>query len=309
VQAVQACLAGLQHDARIAVAFSGGLDSAVLLDIVAQTWAGRGGPLSAIHVHHGISDHADAWAESCRAICARWDINLSITRVSVPRDSREGLEAAARRLRYKVFEAHPAEHVLLAHHANDQAETLLFNLLRGTGVRGAAGIPICSGAAGRYLRPLLGCSRAELERYADTHALTWVEDESNADTGYSRNFIRHAVLPVLSERFPTAVENLARATEYFAEAQLMLDEMAEADLGEHRDFPVPVSLLAGLSHARARNALRYLLALRSVQAPAAVRLEEALRQFIEAAPDRHPSLGLPTYRLFRARGQVAIEIA
>lgn len=309
MQAVQACLAGLHGDTRIAVAFSGGLDSAVLLDIVAQARGGRGSPLSAIHVHHGISDHADAWAESCRAICARWDIPLSIIHVAVPRDSREGLEAAARRLRYAAFEAHPAEHVVLAHHANDQAETLLFNLLRGTGVRGAAGIPICSGSDGRYLRPLLGCSRTELERYADTHGLTWVEDESNADTGYSRNFIRHAVLPILSERFPAAVENLARATEHFAEAQRMLDEMAEADLGEYRDFPVPVSLLAGVSHARARNVLRYLLASRGLQAPASGRLEEALRQFIEAAPDRHPSLALPTYRLFRTRGLVAVEIA
>lgn len=309
VRAVQACLAGLHRDTRIAVAFSGGLDSAVLLDIAAQACAGGVGQLSAIHVHHGISGHADAWAESCRAICAARDIPLSVIQVSVPRDSDEGLEAAARRLRYQAFAAHPADHVLLAHHANDQAETLLFNLLRGAGVRGAAGIPVRSGVAGRYLRPLLACSRAELESYAKVHALQWVEDESNADTAYSRNFIRHEVIPVLSGRFPAAVENLARATEYFAEAQSMLDEMAELDLGEYRDFPIPLSQLCGLSHARARNILRYLLAVRGLQAPSSVRLEEVLRQFMEAGPDRHPSLELPTYRLFRTRGQVDIELA
>lgn len=305
VRAVQACLAGLHRDTRIAVAFSGGLDSAVLLDIAAQA---RAGQLSAIHVHHGISVHADGWAESCRATCAARDIPLTIVRVDVPRNSSEGLEAAARRLRYQAFAAHPADHVLLAHHANDQAETLLFNLLRGTGVRGAAGIPVRSGPAGRYLRPLLACARSELESYAHAHGLNWVEDDSNADTAYSRNFIRHDVVPVLNARFPAAVENLARAAEYFAEAQTMLDEMAELDLGAYRDFPIPVALLAALSHARARNALRYLLALRGLQAPSSVRLEEALRQFIEAGPDRHPSLELPSYRLFRTRGQVAIEL-
>ena len=308
MRAVQACLDGLHRDARVAIGFSGGLDSAVLLDILAELCTGRAGLLSAIHVHHAISPHADAWTESCRAICAARDVPLTVVRISVPRDSSEGLEAAARRLRYQAFAAHPADHVLLAHHANDQAETLLFNLLRGTGVRGAAGIPVRSGAAARYLRPLLACSRAELESYAKAHALQWVEDESNADSAYSRNFIRHEVIPVLSRRFPAAVENLARATEHFAEAQAMLDEMAELDLGEYRAFPIPVSRLSALSHARARNALRYLLALQGLQAPSSVRLEEVLRQFIEAAPDRHPSLELPSYRLFRTRGMVAIEL-
>lgn len=309
VQAVQACLAGLHRDSRIAVAFSGGLDSLVLLDITAQAYAGRPDLLSAIHVHHGISAHADAWAEACGAACAARKVPLTIVRVAVPSGSSEGLEAAARRLRYQAFAAHPAEHVLLAHHANDQAETLLFNLLRGTGVRGAAGIPARSGPTGRYLRPLLACNRTELESYAKAHRLSWVEDESNADTAYSRNFIRHDVVPVLSTRFPAAVENLARAAEYFAEAQGMLDEMAEMDLDPYRDFPVPVGLLAALSHARARNVLRYLLALRGLQAPSSVRLEEVLRQFLEAGPDRHPSLELPAYRLFRTRGQVDIELA
>lgn len=309
VQAVQASLAGLHREARIAVAFSGGLDSTVLLDITAQAYVDRIHLLSAIHVHHGLSVQADAWAESCRVACAARGVPLTIVRVAVPRGSDEGLEAAARRLRYRAFAAHPAEHVLLAHHANDQAETLLFNLLRGAGVRGAAGIPVRSGPAGRYLRPLLACSRVELESYAHAHRLSWIEDESNADTAYSRNFIRHDVVPVLSSRFPAAVENLARAADNFAEAQSMLDELAEMDLGAYRDFPVPVDLLAALSHARARNALRYLLALQGLQAPSSVRLEEVLRQFLEAGPDRHPSLELPTYRLFRTRRQVDIELA
>lgn len=307
--AVRECLHGLPRGARIAVGFSGGLDSAVLLALLAEQARGLDFTLSAIHVHHGLSAHADAWAAFCLDVCLALDVSLEMVQVSVPQGSAEGLEAAARRLRYQAYEAHAADYVLLAHHANDQAETLLFNLMRGAGVRGAAGMPAVAGAAGRYLRPLLSCTRAELETAADKRQLRWIDDDSNADTRFSRNFIRHEVLPVLEQRFPAAVENLARATEYFAEAQTMLDEVARIDLAQHQDFPVPVSVLVSLSAARARNVLRYLLALRGLQAPGSRRLEEVLRQFIEAAPDRHPSLELPAYRLFRTRGLVAIEVA
>lgn len=302
------CLQGLPRGSRIALGFSGGLDSSVLLALLAGQESRQHFEFSAIHVHHGLSAHADAWAAFCHEVCSRAGIPLNVVRIDVPQGTAEGLEAAARRLRYERFEAYPADFILLAHHVNDQAETLLFNLMRGTGVRGAAGMPAVAGPKGRYLRPLLSCTRAELEAYAVEHGLRWVDDDSNSDTRFSRNFIRHEVLPVLERRFPAAVDNLARATEYFSEAQEMLDEMARADLGQSQAFPVPVSLLAALSAARARNVLRYLLARHGLQAPGSKRLEEALRQFIEAAPDRHPSLELPRYRLFRSRGKVAIEL-
>jgi tRNA(Ile)-lysidine synthase len=282
----------LPHGSRVSVAFSGGLDSSVLLSLAALC----------------ASPNADAWAAFCRERCAQLGIPLEIANVTVPRDAAEGLEAAARRLRYEVFESLDAQYVLLAHHANDQAETLLFNLMRGAGVRGAAAMLPVSGIGDRYLRPLLTSTRSELEDYAQARALHWIDDESNADLGFSRNYIRHEVIPVLEGRFPAAVENLARSAEYFAEAQAMLDEMARHDLADQFEFPIPVALLKGLSNARARNALRYLLAIRGMQAPASKRLEEALRQFIEAAPDRHPSLDLPAYRLFRARGQIELEV-
>lgn len=307
-RAVRECLQGLPRGARIALAFSGGLDSSVLLKMLAEHAPTQDLKLSVIHVHHGLSVHADAWAAFCREVCSLAGLPLEVVHVCVPQGSAEGLEAAARRLRYQAFEAHPCDYMLLAHHANDQAETLLFNLMRGAGVRGAAGIPVVSGPLGRYLRPLLACTRAELEVYAAEAGLRWIDDDSNTDTRFSRNFIRHDVLPVLEQRFPAAVENLARATEYFAEAQEMLDEMAKLDLAGHDDFPVPVSLLAELGTARARNAMRFLLALRGLQSPSSKRLEEALRQFIEAAPDRHPKLELPMYRLFRARGRVHLEL-
>ena len=286
------------------LALSGGLDSRVLLALAAEHAASGACSLSAIHVHHGLSPNADQWSAFCADICAQADVPLEIVKLTVPRDTGEGIEAAARRMRYQAFDNIDSGHVLLAHHCNDQAETVLLNLMRGAGVRGAAAMQAVSGAAGRYLRPLLAVSRTELEAIAKARNLSWIEDESNADTAFSRNHVRLNVMPALLEKFPAAAENLARAAEHFAEAQQMLDEMAVHDLGGHRGFPVPLSVLQPLSPARARNVLRYLLAAADLQAPSASKLQEALRQFLEAAPDRHPSLDLPQYRLFRQKGQI-----
>ena len=307
-RAVEECLSGLPRGASVAVALSGGLDSSVLLALCSRHRADYDVRLSAIHVHHGLSPNANAWADFCRTSCERLNIPFELVCVSVPRATGEGLEAAARRLRYQALEANTADYVLLAHHANDQAETLLFNLMRGTGVRGAAGIPAVTGIGGRYLRPLLTSTRADLEACASLLALRWVDDESNDDRSLSRNYIRHEIIPVLEARFPAAVESLARAAEHFAEAQEMLDEMACHDLAGNSSFPVSVALLQGLSEARARNVLRYLLTMRDLQAPSSKRLKEVLRQFITAAPDRHPCLDLPSYRLFRRKGWVEIEL-
>ena len=306
-EALQESLAGLPSGARIAVALSGGLDSSLLLALSARHVAGIKALLSAIHIHHGLSPHADAWEAACRTACADLKVPIEVVRLSVPLDTGEGVEAAARRLRYQVFDALAVDYVLLGHHANDQAETLLFNLMRGTGVRGAAGIPAVTGEAGRYLRPLLTCLRVDLEACARHYGLRWVEDESNEDRRFSRNYIRHEVVPVLEGRFPAAVENLSRAAEHFAEAQAMLDELARLDLAGCSEFPVPVALLRGLSEPRARNALRYLLTISGLQAPSGKRLGEVLRQFIEAGMDRHPSLDLPSYRLYRQRDAVHLQ--
>lgn len=306
--AVQECLRGLPSGASVAVALSGGLDSSVLLALAARHAEACGVRLSAIHVNHGLSPNAAAWEAFCQAACAGLGIPIHIVRVTIPSGTSEGLEATARRLRYQAFESVEADYVLLAHHANDQAETLIFNLMRGTGIRGAAAMTAVGGAGRGYLRPLLPFSRAELEACAAHYGSRWVDDESNEDQSLSRNYIRHKVIPTLEARFPAAVENLSRAAEHFAEAQEMLDEMARHDLGGNRDFPVAMDVLQTLSEARARNVLRYLIALRGLQAPAKKRLEEALRQFITAAPDRHPSLDLPSYRLFRRKGRVEIEV-
>ena len=212
----------------ICVGLSGGCDSVVLLHVLAVL--GPRGHLRAVHVHHGLSANADRWADFCTGYCRDLGIDLLVERVEVDRHSGSGLEAAARAARYRVFSGSAGELLLLGHHQGDQAETVLFNLLRGAGVAGAAGIPVERRRQQlRILRPLLDVSRDAIEAYARDHRLDWVDDESNCDTGLSRNFLRHRVLTVLGARFPAAERNLAQAAGHFAEADVLLGELALID--------------------------------------------------------------------------------
>lgn len=301
-QALTACLRRhVQTGARIVVGLSGGMDSIVLLHALASLY--RKG-LSALHVHHGLSPNADRWAKACAEFALRLDIPFKCVAVEVERSSADGLEAAARRARHAAFAAAQADWIVLAHHRDDQAETLLFNLLRGTGIAGAAAMRERNG---RLLRPFLSVGRDDIERYAVAHRLDWIEDESNADTRHSRNFLRHSVLAPLIQRFPAAAKNLAGAAARFAEAQDLLDDLARADLGSVADFPIPVAALQSLDEPRARNVLRYLLNERGVQIPSEARLREGLRQMLSAAADRHPALQLGHHRLTRRRGLIYID--
>ncbi|MDP2752404.1 MAG: tRNA lysidine(34) synthetase TilS [Rhodocyclaceae bacterium] len=285
------------HD-RWVVGLSGGLDSVVLLHAVR-----RHASPSALHVHHGLSPNADRWETFCRELCTTWEIPLHVERVEVERHSPDGLEAAARRARHAIF-AQTGDWVLLAHHRGDQVETLLFNLLRGTGVRGASAMQERNG---HLLRPLLTTSRQDIAAYAQAQDLSWIEDESNADLRFSRNWLRHQILPELTRRFPATEANLAGATRRFAEAENLLNELATLDLGDApHDFPVALETLAALSFARAKNLLRYLLARRNIGIPSEERLSEALRQCLEAAPDRHPSIAFGRWQLVRKKGKVTI---
>ncbi|KTC48271.1 tRNA(Ile)-lysidine synthetase [Pseudomonas fluorescens ABAC62] len=253
------------------IAFSGGLDSTVLLHLLV-TLANTETlpPLSAVHVHHGLQAAADAWPTHCQSICDNFGIPLRVMRVQVGRGA--SLEQAARDARYQAFiEVTGAGEVLLmGQHRDDQAETLLFRLLRGAGVRGLAAMPMQRSFSGGHLvRPLLDVSRAALEAYALEHRLTWIEDPSNADSRFSRNYLRHRVLPVLTERWPQACASLARTAEHLGEARGLLDELAQMDLQAANQpsscawLSLPSLALAplrNLSDARQRNALRHWLA-------------------------------------------------
>jgi len=252
------------------IAFSGGLDSTVLLHLLANLAKTEKLPtLDAVHVHHGLQAAADAWPAHCQSVCDALGVPLKVMRVQVRAGA--SLERAARDARYQAFSevVGAGEVLLIGQHRDDQAETLLFRLLRGAGVQGLAAMPMQRALAGGHLlRPLLRSSRAQLQAYAEEHQLTWIEDPSNADPRFSRNYLRHRVFPRLTERWPQAVANLARAAEHLSEAQGLLDELAHIDLqAAEQPSPFPWLLLPSLvlaplcelSDARQRNALRHWL--------------------------------------------------
>lgn len=253
------------------IALSGGLDSSVLLHLLAD-WARSEDlpPISAIHVHHGLQAAADAWPEHCARVCAQLGIVLEVVRVQVAPGA--SLEQAARNARYEVFAERlgVGDVLLSAQHRDDQAETLLFRLLRGAGVRGLAAMPASRPLGqGSLLRPLLDSSRAELHEYALSHGIAWIEDPSNADERFSRNFLRRQVMPLLAGRWPQVTASLERSARHLGEAQQLLDELAEMDLAAARGVSacpwlplqsLDLSALSTLSDARQRNLLRYWLA-------------------------------------------------
>ena len=272
----------------ILIGLSGGVDSVVLLHLLHKLAPRYSWQLSALHVHHGISPNADVWSDFCADICASLHISLHIERVDIAPLREHGIEAAARKLRHAAFARQPCDFVALAHHADDQAETLLLQLLRGAGVRGASAMPLLSRRSGSpdLLRPLLYCPRKEILSYAAAHQLRWIEDESNADDNYPRNFLRHRVLPLLSERFPAYRDTLARSAQHFAEASSLLDELAQQDATQTIEGEtLAVAALQALSPARAKNLLRYFLHSLGAPMPQTVRLDDMLRQLCGARED------------------------
>jgi tRNA(Ile)-lysidine synthase len=252
------------------IAFSGGLDSTVLLHLLASLAKSESlPPLSAVHIHHGLQAAADAWPQHCQSVCDALGVPLLVERVKV--QSGASLERAARDARYAVFSSlTQANDVLLTgQHRDDQAETLMFRLLRGAGVRGLSAMPAQrSVGQGTLVRPLLDISRAELEAYAQAHQLNWIEDPSNQDRQFSRNYLRHQVMPLLTGRWPQAQASMARSAAHLREAQGLLDELAQMDLAQAataHDFQwlglpsLKLTPLTALSVARQRNAISHWL--------------------------------------------------
>lgn len=295
------------------IAFSGGLDSTVLLHLLADHGRNHAAPpLRALHIHHGLQPAADAWPAHCQAVCDQLGIELKVICVQVTPGA--SLEQAARDARYAAFRQAlgPGDILFTGQHRDDQAETLLFRLLRGAGLRGLAAMPRKRGLGqGRLVRPLLGCSRQQLHDYANAHGLAWIEDPSNTDTQFARNYLRGEVMPRLQQRWPQASQNLARAAEHLGEALGLLDELAREDLLLAREgAPIAwsgldsldLAALMALSPARQRNALQYWLSLRT-------RLPDARHwagwaDLRDAAADAQPVWRLADGQLRRSHGRI-----
>jgi tRNA(Ile)-lysidine synthase len=294
---------------RYLVALSGGLDSTVLAHALAKTRGRHGGQLLAIHIDHQLQSGSSRWTEYCRELAGRLGIEFVAERVAVDTSAGSGLEAAAREARYAALARHvgDGDWLLSAHHRNDQAETLLLNLMRGSGPAGLAGIGAATPFAGGWLvRPLIDVSRAELEAYAAACGLEWLDDPSNSDLRFDRNYLRHEVLPALERRWSCAVERIARSADLAGEAATMLEELAGIDLRAlgNRATRIDVEGLVKLPEARQRNLLRHAIRRAGLPLPGAARLATVIDSVLHAKRDAQPLVEWPGGELRRYRGRL-----
>ncbi|HED17996.1 MAG TPA: tRNA lysidine(34) synthetase TilS [Gammaproteobacteria bacterium] len=275
------------------VAFSGGVDSHVLLHLLVEQREILPGRLAAVHVNHHIQQHSGDWEIHCRSVCEKLDIPCRFLGVDGKACRGESPEAAARSARYRALaDWLPADAVVLtAQHQDDQAETLLLQLLRGAGPRGLAAMPVeTSLGAGRLVRPLLGVRRSEILDYAHQHHLRWVEDPSNTDTRYDRNLLRHRVMPELQQRWPGVSRVLARAAAHQADQLELADTLAAQDYAGCRgpDAGLLLSELSVLSPARQRNLIRFQVAELGLPLPSQAVLDRILEEVLASREDASP---------------------
>jgi len=275
----------------ICVALSGGLDSTALLAALAEARF-EGMRLRALHIDHGLHPNAKRWSAHCRKVARRLGVPLRVVCVQVARERGASLEEAARVARYACFveQLRGGEVLLTAHTQDDQLETVLLQLLRGSGLPGLAAMPaVAPLGPGRLARPLLGCSRLQLEAWVGARGLTWVEDDTNLDERFDRNYLRRSVLPAVRQRWPGAAAAVSRSARHAAEAQRLLTELARVDLERASDGPsLSVKALRALTPDRRRNALRLWITNTGYPPPDSRRLEEIAGPLIDARPDAHP---------------------
>jgi len=296
-------LAELSHDQlranrpikRFVVAYSGGMDSHVLLAAM-STLRGRldGAEVAALHVHHGINPKADAWVEHCVEICRVLDVQLNIKKIKVDQ-TQASLENSLRNARYQAFSESLNKHdvLLLAHHADDQAETILLRLLRGAGAQGVSGMPAYRVLGNAYLyRPVLGYTRQELAHYAMTKQLRWIEDDSNVDVQFDRNFLRQNVLPLITERWPGFGSSLTRHARINQQLQLSMNFFLARELEPlvGNEGKLNLSLLRAYPLEVQLNLVRAWITSLALPVPSYQQLEQIVKGLMMAREDAQPQV-------------------
>jgi len=294
---------------RYVVAFSGGLDSTVLLQALRPLAQRQGVDLLAIHVDHGLQQDSGDWSRHCNTIAARLGVAFRGLAVTVQLESGKGPEASAREARYTALhgQLQTGDWLLSAHHREDQAETLLLNLVRGTGPAGIAGIgELRRFGPGWLARPLIDVDRSSLREYAEQQKLEWVEDPSNADRRFDRNFLRHDVIPRLRSRWSDISARLQRSARHASEASQLLADLAAIDLESLGGRPerLPIDCLTALSAARQRNVIRFALRCLGLSTPTAMQLARILDELIPARADAQPLVSWPGAAVRRYRNGI-----
>ena len=287
----------------IIIGFSGGLDSSVLIDLLLKKYPDLKNKIILLHVNHGLSQNALLWEEHCKNQANIWGLKLNIEHINESKPSGESIEAWARRVRYKIFANYIQDKdiLLTAHHMNDQAETFLLNCLRGSGVRGMRSMPqIKAFEKGKLIRPLLNFTRADLESWVLSNNLKHIEDDSNLDNKFDRNFLRNEIIPKLQDRWPKAVEQFAKAARFSQDIFSILEE--DLNLDKYRDKYrdknldndyLDLSEIYKLSHQKQAFIIRSWLSENNIKMPSEKKLSEFLHQVLKQVTnitDSHPEL-------------------
>ncbi len=298
---------------RLWVAYSGGLDSHVLLDLSVRAFAEQlDYPVSALHIHHGIHPNADHWAQHCERICENFAIPLTVLWVDGNVVDGRSPEEVAREARFAAFENFLGKDdcLLLAHHEEDQAETILLRLFRGSGPLGLSGIPKKSRVGeSELIRPLLAVSQETIKQYAKVRHLKWIEDDSNHNTRFDRNYLRHEIMPLLQRRWPRVVRSINRAGTLCFETASAVQVLAMQDLETVRGEDahcLSVSRLLLLEPVRRRGVLRFWLQDLGFTLPSRDHIERIDREMLKAKPGSRPRLKISSYEIRRTRDLLSV---
>ena len=314
----------LAGNLRLAIAYSGGLDSTVLLDLCSTYVRQHGQELVALHIHHGLSPHADLWQQHCYQRCTELGISIASASIELGPTGDDGVEATARALRYaalgKLCQQHRVDVLLTAHHQDDQAETILLQLLRGSGIAGLGGMqelhraPQLLGNGALWLaRPLLDTLHAEIAQYAEQQQISHIEDESNRDPRYRRNALRLHVMPLLAQYFPGYQTRLGRSSRHAQAGLAQLEQLADSDYQICLDVPdsgvLNVERLQTLPDSRIDQVLRHWIALHQCPMPSTARLAEIRKQLLGARADAQVCVRHGDVELHRYRQQLSLASA
>jgi tRNA(Ile)-lysidine synthase len=299
----------------ICVAYSGGVDSHVLLHLLANSHHPELPLVRAVHINHGLNPASADWAAHCREVASQLSVDFESIDVNVEQIDELGVEAAARQARYQAFrQTLDTDEVLVtAQHQQDQAETLMLQLLRGAGPAGLSAMATQTELDElTVIRPFLSVTKDDILHYAELHGLSWIDDPSNEDTRLNRNYLRHEIWPRLSERWPALSETLSRSAAHCREADELLTELAYMDAEqacEDQFDQVSVTALTALSEARQRNLLRYLIVQQGLKLPSTPVLQRIIDEVCPAAVDRNPEVTWNGAMVRRYRDRIYIEAA
>jgi len=305
------CIAALlpaDHE-KIYIAYSGGVDSHVLLHLIALNPALKQ-KITAVYVHHGLQDEADEWAEHCRTICLGLGVSYRVVNVSIDISSGKSLEELAREARYHALKPLLSQNdvVLLAQHREDQLETVLLQLFRGAGIQGLSGMPAnISFGKGVMCRPLLDVSKQDITDYAVNNQLSWIEDPSNKSDDFDRNFLRNQIIPELKTKWPALDVTVARSARHCASAHLQLNDLAISlyeQIVDESDQTLNIQQLKGLTSDKQSLVLRQWFKVNQLRMPAEKIVLSIINEVVNAAESKNPEIKGKDYSIRRYRNRL-----